>query len=639
VRIDIPGDVELTMVSPLKERINTYSMPFDIWASPEIDILFGRAGNINARDNKIREISGLMVLDIVRMCGMLRVLKDSDGIYSCTFTGQNSINYSLGSIKLTDIDFGTADCSDFFDIGYDSIDDHYISIGPDIALCFPPVTNYKAFDNFPFVYPNYMINAVGYLYPPNLSSIYWSDGYDFAPAISVSYALKKIAQAFGINLTENILTGIPWTKLFFMTNKLVTEISFTDILDNNVIFSITKIVVEETKVTLTVQSGDMVRILVNDCMKMYNLTISKKRNFEGRIVQITDIDRDENTISFEMEEGELENAEGSLGNIRLMNRHVVPILTFELADCMPDLTCLEFIEAIEGQTGSLFIHDEMSRDARLVSLDNIILDNDYTDVTQYAGQISEKNLTEETGFSLSYEGEDDEYFSDRVKELNENHTLKDPVAVISDLPLSDNEDGDVRLVTDQNILYVWNSYNYGSRQLNETTSVYLGSWIKFSENFMKLTSGDGSFPVEIKSRPLITGNIHPFSYGFTTPRLDKPFNHLITKVKTNIGVRTLFLEELVNGYPLPKSENDDISLSISGPIGIYEKLYKNYLHWRIDRYREAQTKIHWPYHLFTSFKWDKKYRINGTDYFIMDMKLSQKGSGPIRFGEATIARV
>jgi hypothetical protein len=640
-RIDITEKIDLSMISPLRERTNTYSMPFAIYSSPEIDILFGRASHIEARDNKIRELNVVMVMDILRLRGVLRVLSIKNGFYECIFIGQNSVNYRLSQVKLAEIDLGLADLSTFFDIDINEYAEHIISVDGLKAICFPPLTNYLITDKFAFYAPVApIVNFFQYDTVHQDGGTYIGIGdIRFAPAIFINYVLNKIFESVGLEISENALNESPFTDLAFVSNNLIGDFAFAEYTSSSYEYSISNIVVDDTSAIISLVHKNMSIINENGFIKLYNLTIDEAQNFEGRVVQIEKIDFVEYALEIKINEGELSSATGSLGKIRIMYLSVTQPESINIADHMPDMTALEFIEAVEKQTGTIMVPNEIRNNVRFIKLDNIIMDKSYVDVTQFSGKLEDVKLNENDGYAISYTGTSDEYYDERVLEISDKHQLKDSVASQVDLPMFDNDNGDVRLVIDENMYYAWETANYGSRQVNTASSIYIGSWKTYSENFIKKSEGNEDYTIEINTKPVISGPAHYFSAGFNIPRIDIAYNNLVATERTETGIRTLFFGELTNYFPLATTETDELSLKIFGDTGLYEKLYKNFLHWRLDRYREAKTIICFPYHLFTTFKWDKKYKINGTDYLIMDIQLSQEGNKAIVFGETFIARV
>ena len=122
------------------------------------------------------------------------------------------------------------------------------------------------------------------------------------------------------------------------------------------------------------------------------------------------------------------------------------------------------------------------------------------------------------------------------------------------------------------------------------------------------------------------------------PRIDVPMNTSFTTEYSDAGVRLLFFGSLTDGYPLASFENNYLKLSPDGTNGIYEKLYKHWIEWQLNRAREATVIINWPVRMLNSFKWESKYRIQNTNYLVKEINFKTGKNGRFFFGETILVR-
>ncbi|MBA7568856.1 hypothetical protein ES708_10592 [subsurface metagenome] len=356
-------------------------------------------------------------------------------------------------------------------------------------------------------------------------------------------------------------------------------------------------------------------------------------------MQVLEVDSDNYQIVVDIHSADIKEYSGSVGKIRRVQNNQVVDDIFDIKKTMPNITPLEFISTIEKLFGLLLVPSDAKNEINIYSLKEMLLDNKFIDITEYAGKIKEKQLNNYDGYTIAFTGEKDDYFNERVKTIERDHTVCNPVQSIGDLPVSDNKNGDIRYVTEENNYYKWNAGGYGSRQLNSSTNINADNWTFFSEGYWKSNPGNNNIEININAVPIMIGSGSDWSYSNPVPRIDRPFNSSVTKEYTDIGVRVAFLNKLSNGYPSASVRNDYVSLEITGDDGLYEQCYKEFIEWKLNRYRECKCSVYWPYNLLSSFHWERKYRIKNTNYLAMDINLSQKGTEQIKFSDTILVRI
>lgn len=637
--IYIEDEISFKMISPLKEKKNSYSLPFNIPVTPENSLLFQRAEIIDARNNKTRTLEGTLILDIISFTGVLKITKILEK-YRCNFTGQGRVNYILNNNNLTEIDLGTVEIPEFTGKSLSDIEEFYFDINGEKAFCFPPFQNEQGNDNFPFdktssgIYNHFQ-------HHPYLPGSYPSAWY-YVPAYFINFLVKHILTNLDISIGENALDNVKFENLFILSDYIISTYNFTESEGDEFQWDITEIIIDEDneKVILQLEEKYIAWLFIYDHVKIYDLNIEEKNNYEGRLLEIEEIDYDNYQITVSIDHKEIREYTGNIGKIRRVQRSIVLDDTFQMHISMPNITAGDLISAIENLTGTILIPSESKNEISFFSLKDILLSGKITDISDYSGKLTELELNAYDGYEILYYGIADEYYDQRVKNIGKNQAICDPVDTKEYLPFSGNENLDIRFVSDESNYYLWNTSNYGSRQLNSSTQIYLGSWMFFSVGLWKNDPGENNLQIKINAAPIVKGNGHRFyASGFRVPRMDIPLNSAINSEYSDTGIRVAFLNELTDRYPLATLENNYISLIVEGEKGLYQQCYKEYIEWKLNRYRECTGIIYWPYHILSSFPWQRKFRVKDTNYFALEINLRQKGSQRIEFDETILARI
>jgi hypothetical protein len=301
---------------------------------------------------------------------------------------------------------------------------------------------------------------------------------------------------------------------------------------------------------------------------------------------------------------------------------------------LPEINCGEFLHEVERLTASKIFIDESSRSCRVIFLKNILKSTDITDVSEFAGEVTDQALAKQEGYKLEFTAPgEDEYWSDRVKELTDVMTIKDPVATYAALPMTENSVNDVRLVTFNNCYYRYYEINF----LNSA------GWEFYSENLLKLQEGEGKFSIQTKFSPVLIENYAHFNPIMSFPRCDKEGQFIVMGEGKYEDFRLFFYRGqysvqvyYTNHYetelwPLTtidvynpigvKITTANLALKWDGEYGLFNQLYKEWIDLMVNHYREETRFVDWPKWMLNSFSWWKKYRINHMNYLVKSIDI------------------
>lgn len=310
-----------------------------------------------------------------------------------------------------------------------------------------------------------------------------------------------------------------------------------------------------------------------------------------------------------------------------------PSLNIDLSKNVPDVNINDFLKNLTKLFAIGIFPEIVNRKVTIKRYKDIILDHTYTDWSKDVFPIY--NVSDEVldGYELRFKADNqDEYYEQYVFEID-NYNLKDPVSTLLQLPSSGNENNDIRLVREYNAFYVWDIQDPYSP---------LGLWRFLCFNLVNYKSGEGEFENETD-----------FSTLCTYPHLDDSHSSAprqwLTPITKQVGnsdsigdfkdndfsprllfYRGMYLDGNGNNYPLGtydvydylKNKRGDLALRWDGDYGLYENLWKEYLHWYIYVRRLVKfEKVMTPADL-KNIKFYKKYRINGVNYLIKEINVT-----------------
>jgi hypothetical protein len=308
---------------------------------------------------------------------------------------------------------------------------------------------------------------------------------------------------------------------------------------------------------------------------------------------------------------------------------------------LPEINCGEFLHEVEKLTASKVFVDESSETCNIISLKNILKGNEIIDVTEFAGEVTDQVMGKQEGYKLSFDNPgEDEYWSSRIKEPTDIHTIKDPVAEWINLPLTGNSNNDLRLVLYNNCYYRYYTISF----------LRSSGWEFYSENILKLQEGKGKLSIQTKFSPVLIENYVSFNPIMMFPRVDKEGEFLVMGKGAYDDFRLFFYRgnysvevwktDHYETYIFPLTTNDvynplgakiqqaNLALRWDSEYGLYNQLYKEWIDLLVNHYREETRFINWPGWMLNSFAWWKKYRVNHMNYLVksIDIELTPSGT-------------
>ena len=252
-----------------------------------------------------------------------------------------------------------------------------------------------------------------------------------------------------------------------------------------------------------------------------------------------------------------------------------------------------------------------------------------------------RSMGKQEGFKLSFENpSDDPYWTSRVKEATDQHTIKDPVQDWSNLPLTGTANNDLRLNIFTNSYYRYFTIGF----------LKSSGWEFYSENIWKMQEGEGKVSIQTKFSPLLIEQWAHYNPYMIYPRVDKEGQFLIMGEGNYDDFRLFFYRGLsavqvwdtdhyvTRNYPLStidvfgldmqKITAANLALRWDSDYGLYNQFYKEWIDLLVNHYREETRFINWPGWMINSFPWWKKYRVNHQNYLVksIDIEISSSGT-------------
>jgi hypothetical protein len=628
-QINLNMDIDLILKSPIFNEENTYSYPTKIDYTPDVSIILGRPEEINSVNKNIREISGRLVAGSFNLYGILRVLSFSEGKYEVCFIGQGKFNFQLSNLKLGDIDFGNIVSSDIINREFSGTDmNEYYFKDPEgnNSYCFPMFFNLLEQKSFPQNSPE------GHLYLNNLYYVakeYWNYAA-VVPCFFLEWIISNIFKKLNYTVVRNFFNKPELSKIIQVCNYNISDYNFEE---TGVIGSISKIEVIENKVVITCTNATN---LDDRWIQLYDCNFVNDSNYDGRVFVVYSLTS--TTVTLLHEDSELPSPQiGNIGKWRELHRNDYLPDTFPISKCLPEIKVKDYLNIIKDYFNLAIIPGESVNKVSVISMEEILLNPEYKDISKYAGILKDIELNNIDGYTFKFgKVDNDSYFSEKQKDIGTEHTIKPEVNSFNELPYhaSDNE---IRFVKSENAYYIFKKYLFSDRLMNSETTVNIGGWKFFSDN---ITIGSGSEQIEIKVFPMRTFQHFLYWKNFRMPRFDTLLNANYNPDKTSISVRLMIFDYLAaNRVPIARSHNNNIRFHLDGTNGIINKYYKNTIYWKTYWYRRAVSRINWPVYLLNSFSWETKIRINETKFLVKEIPLRINKNDIIEFGDTGLVRV
>lgn len=317
---------------------------------------------------------------------------------------------------------------------------------------------------------------------------------------------------------------------------------------------------------------------------------------------------------------------------------LIPIKqTFNLTDHVPDVKQSDFMRHISLFTGTVPIVDNNQLTITFVKVKNIHIESPTNESLAFPGKILELPLItvdpEYKGitFDIKAAGQD-QYLSDRVKEISEKLNYKGTVPGISSLPSSGNSINDYYKVISDNSFYVY-QYN---------PDIYQLGWWFLSKDFpLNYSEGEEPFlKYEIDLCPVITSLMQDET-------LLAPANRFWNiPVTSQAGTMEGFPESLsaVPGYQVLRYMGlHDDSLGNSYPLGtswmvnydgtaltgidfnaeaLFNSLYKDFLQWIAYSTKPVKCKAILTAAQLKKLDFAKIYRYEGYSFLIKEVRVN-----------------
>jgi hypothetical protein len=302
---------------------------------------------------------------------------------------------------------------------------------------------------------------------------------------------------------------------------------------------------------------------------------------------------------------------------------------------VPDVPVSDFIEGIPSMFAIGFFPDHVNRRIRIERYKDIILDPQAIDWSENCIVLPEVSDEYFVGYKLEFTLDSaDEYAEENVKSM-EGLIIEDAVATFASLPIIGNENNATRYVN-----YDWQYYNW--------TTYCPDGWNYYCQEFIDYWEGDGSLVFTSDISTLCTirhKDDHQGAYNryWLTPITEQPGNNeAMWKVtgemhENEFSLRLLFFRGMFqdsdgNDYPLgsydvwdhsgSKISTANLALKWDGPYGLYENLWKDYLHWYINVRRLVKFEKILTSSDLKNIKFYRKYRIQGVNYLIKEINVT-----------------
>lgn len=279
---------------------------------------------------------------------------------------------------------------------------------------------------------------------------------------------------------------------------------------------------------------------------------------------------------------------------------------FNVANFMPAMTTYEFIRSIEILFNIAFLNDSNSRTVRIIKLDPIWQKPAGKDLTGKFGRLHQAEYKSKSSrYSFAFEGGSDNYFEQRVKQINDPYRFVGNFPELDDLP--DPEDYDVndvvRIDLGALVDIQANEWGYFACVIGPTANK---EWRFYSADYLGETIDSGEQLAETAYSPKVKP-VLPFQHQLTgawsgsyimTGRADVPCVANFSRNRENsFSSLRLFFYRGLHGFkdipawdtPLVSPERfasdgsyipgADYELRWNGEHGLLAKFYANRLSW------------------------------------------------------------
>lgn len=312
-----------------------------------------------------------------------------------------------------------------------------------------------------------------------------------------------------------------------------------------------------------------------------------------------------------------------------------------LNKCMTGVSINSFLNAVKKKFCCEFIIDDSSKKVIIKQFKSIYNSSEPSkDITSITNQdnilISRNNLD---GYKFSDNPDtSDEYYSENVKEIQNNMTLKDSVNSFDNLPLTGNNNNDIRLVEDENSYYLY--------RFDYTTAG--PSWLFYTKDLISKSEGDEDIKFNSDISTVLMHNGYQNHSGnngdtYLFPYVEQVGNDpsLYDFEGNEFSLRLLFYRGLQdnkegNSYPLGTNSIYDydgniitgasLELKYDGEYGLHEQLFKEYIYWKLNNF-SVKTETNWDIKTLLELQDHDKLFLNGVEYLFdkIEFDITQNG--------------
>jgi hypothetical protein len=281
--------------------------------------------------------------------------------------------------------------------------------------------------------------------------------------------------------------------------------------------------------------------------------------------------------------------------------------TFNLADGLPDISLSEFFQKVTSIFNAYVFFDDQQNSMKLVTFKNI-LNGIPIEFDSLSFKQKTINPNDYDGFEMNYElDSSDDFLEEHFKEISQ-FNYKGSVPTFIELPLT----------TEENDLYfieVVRSYYYWVAPRTYGSNTYFGEWRFYSHDFLRTSEGNGKLKINI---PGVFSRIQnsPVAQAGNEGQM-QIINERFFKPE-GADFRLLFYYGTNNGVPHGGAFRSDVfpySLEWSGPYGLKENFYKEWLHFNATT-RAAEYTMPLSAARLKQIDFSKKYRWDQTNWLI-----------------------
>lgn len=273
---------------------------------------------------------------------------------------------------------------------------------------------------------------------------------------------------------------------------------------------------------------------------------------------------------------------------------------------LPNNKVTEFLTGIETHFNCRFFVDNLMKQARCISVDDILKSSDYIEFSDRIEKISLDLTNQKTGFLFQMELDSDDTVVEELTDLEDRHTdfIRPSVPTLYDLPQFPNaEIGEIRSVEAQGNMYY-------KLQTNK-------QWIAipqiFQDVFSQFFFRDFSEKVDSKFSTLANpGNAYEVKCGNKMASWKDATPRVFFVVKdTYYGSNNM----------IGRNQTSAFSLNFNQSNNIFDTHYKTYFNWFIQT-RPVKIVKQMTFEEIRSLDFSRKYRINGMDYLIKTVRVT-----------------